>query len=143
MPHMKMDEALDDAGIVGGSPVDRVIGMLLERTEAVRELHETMRAELRELVDTHADVKAMMARFGERLEAHEKVDVAAFASVNASNQAILTKLDNLSAQINTATTASIIQKAQFNAGWKVIVVIGGLAMAVFGIFSIFFNHVWK
>ena len=143
MTPASQEALLDDANIKGGSPVDRVIGMLLERTEAMRELHESIREEFRGLIDTHAEIKNTMTRIGEKIEAHEKTDLAAFASVNASTAAIGGKIDSLSAQINAATTAAIIQKAQFNAGWKVIVVIGGLATAAFAIFAIFFNHNWK
>ncbi len=134
---------MDDAGIKGGSPQDRIIGMVLERTEAMRELHESMRKELRGLIDTHSDIKGVMTRISEKLEAHEKADLASFESVNKSSAAIGVKMDNLMQQITTATTASVIQKAQFNAGWKVIVVIGGLVMALVGVFAIFFNHNWK
>lgn len=138
---------LDDAGIKGGSPTDRIIGMLLERTEAMRELHENMRTSFKEeiasLMETHADIKNMMTRMSERQESHEKSDLAAFAAVNNSNASIGAKIDSLSLQLNAATTASVIQKAQFNAGWKVIVVIGGIATAAFAIFATFFNHTWK
>jgi hypothetical protein len=141
----KIDTAqlIDDAGIKGGSPTDRVIGMLLERTEAIRELHDSMREEFRGLIDTHADIKNMMARLAEKHESHEKSDLAAFAAINQSNASVGAKVDSLSLQITAATTASVIQKAQFNAGWKVIVVIGGIATAAFAIFAIFFNHNWK
>lgn len=143
-PHAQM---LDDAGIKGGSPTDRIIGMLLERTEAMRELHDAMRKSFKEEIDslmaTHTDIKNMMIRISEKQENHEKSDLAAFAAVNAGHASIGAKIDTLSAQINAATTASVIQKAQFNAGWKVIVVIGGIATAAFAIFAIFFNHDWK
>lgn len=144
MPDRKAPEQLmDDANIKGGSPTDRIIGMLLERTEAIRELHDSMREEFRGLIDTHADIKNMMSRMADRQEQHERVDRDSFTAVNNSNAAISAKLDNLATQISTSTTASIIQKAQFNAGWKVIVVIGGIATACFAVFAIFFNHNWN
>jgi hypothetical protein len=139
-------EILDDAGIIGGSPIDRVIGMLLERTEAMRELHESMRGSMREelhqMSATHADIKITLSRIMERQDNHEKNDLAAFATVHSSNARIDVKLDNLGQMIGAATTASVIQKAQFDAGWKVIVVVGGLVAAAFAIFAIFFNHRW-
>lgn len=137
------EQLLDDAGIIGGSPVDRIIGMLLERTEAIRELHESMRAEFRGLIETHAEIRNMMLRMADRQENHEKSDRESFASINLSNSTLGIKLDSLSGQIAVATTASVIQKAQFNAGWRVIVTIGGSAIALFSIFAIFFNHSWK
>lgn len=137
------ERLLDDAGIKGGSPIDRVIGMLLERTEAVRELHDKLGTELRELRDTHTDIKNVMTRMADRQELHEKTDHDSFNAVNNSNNLINAKLDNLATQIATATTADAIQKAQFHTGWKVIVIIGGIAMAIFGIFTVFFNHNWK
>lgn len=144
MPNrLNPDKLIDDANIKGGSPVDRIIGMLLERTEAIRELHDATREEFRGLVTTHADIKNMMTRVGERQENHERNDAASFEAVNVSTTAIGTKIDNLSSQITAATMASVIQKAQFNAGWKVIVSIAGMAMALFAIFAIFFNHPWK
>lgn len=143
MSPISKDRLIDDANIIGGSPTDRIIGMLIERTEAVRELHTSMREEFRSLVDTHADFKNAMARMIERQESHEKSDAVAFTAINNSHTSIVSKLDNLSLQINTAMTEAVIQKAQFNAGWKVIVVIGGVVAAAFAIFAIFFNHAWK
>lgn len=143
MSPISRDRLIDDADIIGGSPTDRIIGMLLERVEAIRELHDSMREENRELIDTHAEIKNMMVRVSEKLDNHERSDLASFAAVNSTGASINAKLDGLISQINVATTDAIIQKAQFNAGWKVIVIIGGIAMAIFGIFAIFFNHTWK
>lgn len=136
-------KTLDDAGIKGGSPTDRIIGMLLERTEAVRELHEAMRAEFRGMIDTHSEVKSMMVRLVERLEHHEKADFEAFGTIHGSFKDLGMKIDNLGIQILTATNATAIQKAQFNAGWRVLAVLGGLLFAAFAIFAIFFNHNWR
>lgn len=136
------ERSLDDYGIKGGSPIDRIIGMLLERTEAVRELHDAMRVELRSLIDTHADVKAMMATLAERMENHERSDTAAFQNVKNTVGDLGAKIDALSASVLAATTAGVVQKAQFSAGWKVLVVIGSIAFFVSGVFFGFFNHKW-
>ena len=102
-----------------------------------------MRAEFRGLINTHTDIKNMMTRMAERHESHEKADTIAFTAINTSTASISAKIDGLILQINSTTTASLIQKAQFNTGWKVIVVIGGLVTAAFAVFAIFFNHNWK
>jgi len=143
MTRLDPNQLIDDAGIVGGSPQDRVIGMLIERTEAIRELHDSMREEFRGLIETHSEIRNMMVRMTEKHENHEKSDLVNFAAINQSNASIGAKVDSLSLQLTAATTATVIQKAQFNAGWKVIVVIGGIATAAFAIFAIFFNHNWK
>ncbi len=143
MSQNNKERVLDDAVIVGGSPTDRIIGMLLERTEAIRELHDSMRQEFKLLITTHTDIKGMMVRMGERQDSHERNDTSAFTAINSSHATIVAKLDSLSAQINAARNEAIIQKAQLTAGWKVIVVVGGIIAACFAIFAIFFNHAWK
>jgi hypothetical protein len=138
----KIDEEYNDPDtrILGGSHTDRAIGMLLERTEAVRELHEAMRREFKDLVITNANVNTMMKTIMDRLEAHERADTAAFAGINRSFDALVTKIDTLSADMRSANMSSRIQKAQFDTGWKVIVVVGGIVAACFAIFAIFYNH---
>jgi hypothetical protein len=139
-PHEPLE--LDDKHIVGGSPIDRVIGMLLERIEAVRELHESMRTEFRQQIDTHAELKVMIAKLTERAEAHERNDTASFIAVNNAITNLGTEVKNLAALVTQATTAGLIQKAQFTAGWKVLTVIAAVFFAIMGIFFGFFNHPW-
>ncbi len=136
----EVEKLMDDANIIGGSPKDRVIGMLLERTEAMRELHESMRSEMRDLLNTHGDLKNMMGRIVERLETHEKSDTVSFGSLQTGNASISLKLDALTAQIASATTANLVQKAQLSAGWKVICYIGGFVLFLWAVFTTFFNH---
>ena len=142
MPTLSGDErkALDDAGIKGGSPIDRVIGMLLERTEAVRELHASMRTEYQQVVTSNGDVRLLLERLSERLANHEKTDMLSFEALRSSLAEVSAQMIALRTSIDAATTASVIQKAQVNAGWKVISVIGAIAIAGISLFAIFFNH---
>lgn len=145
------DRLLDDASIKGGSPADRIIGMLLERTEAMRELHASMRTEFRRFIDTNSDIQTTLIRITDRMEAHEKADALSFesirgsvlalgAEVKASHVSLTAEITALKVSLEAATVAAVIQKAQVNAGWKVITVIGGIALAVISIFAIFYNH---
>lgn len=127
----------EDRTIIGGSPLDRVVGMLLERVEAMRELHASMRDEAAKQRELIAGQAAIIAKLTEKLESHDRQDQINFSAVNASNTALGSKMDVLSAAITTATTTGLIQKAQMSAGWKVIAVIGAIVLAAIQVFSFF------
>lgn len=128
---------------VGNSPVDRVIGMLLERLEAVRELHTAMKLEAEKQRDDMYQLHSAVATLVEKIENHDKSDTMAFASFSHQNNSLSAKIDTLTVSINTATTAGLIQKAQISAGWKVIATIGAIALGCIAIVGILFNHKWS
>lgn len=133
----------DEPSISAHSPTDRVIGMLLERLEAVRELHDNIRAEADEQRKDVSATQTMLARLIAKLENHEANDHVAFTGIKQAQDGLAQKIDNLASAIQQATTAGLIQKAQIAAGWKVIAVFGAIGTAVIAIFAIFFNHKWN
>lgn len=118
------------------------MGMLLERLEAVRELHDNIRMEADEQRKDVAATSVLLTRLVAKLESHEAADTIAFAGIRNSHDGLAQKIDNLTASIQQATTAGLIQRAQIATGWKVIAVVGSIAMAIIAIFAIFFNHRW-
>lgn len=132
----------DELTFVTNSPVDRVIGMLLERLEAVRELHGSMREEADEQRRDMSAMHSAVARLIDKIDNHDKADGAAFSAINASHNSLSEKMDGLILAINTATTASIVQKAQLTMGWRVIAAVGAVVIACITLFGILFNHKW-
>lgn len=142
MTSSERDMPLPDTSFVTHSPTDRVIGMLLERLEAVRELHDNIRSEADEQRRDVSATQVLLAKLVSKLESHEASDSAAFTGIRASHEALAVKIDNLTNSIQQATTAGLIQKAQIAAGWKVIAVVGAIGSAVIFVFGILFNHKW-
>lgn len=131
-----------DHKILTNSPIDRVIGMLLERLEAVRELHASMREEADEQRKDMSSMHSAVARLVEKIENHDKADSLAFLALASNHTALSEKIDNLALAINTATTAGLVQKAQLSAGWRVIATIGAVSIVAITLFGILFNHKW-
>ena len=133
----------DEVSIITNSPSDRLIGMLLERLEMMRDLHQTMIAEGADQRKETGNMQVMLATLVARVEAHDRADVLAFKAVSASHEMLVSRMDALTTAVTSATTAGLIAKSQIAAGWKVIAVIGALAMGTIGIFATFFNHKWS
>jgi len=125
--------------ILGGSSQDRAIGMLLERTEAVRELHSAMLNEYREQRKDSAKVQALMAQLSQKFESHEVADKAAFESIKDSHEKLGLKLDTVLVMVNKNNTDDAVQRAQIGTGWKVLAVLGAVCLGVISVGNFIMN----
>jgi hypothetical protein len=143
------DERLGGAGpFQTHSQEDRLAAMWLERLQAVRELHDDVRRETRERFQQMSEIctrlEVAMGRLSERQETHEAVDREAFsrmmAAIETAQKSANSRMDGLALALTQATTASAIQKAQLATGWKVVAVLGSMALAMYGVVMTFLNY---